>query len=148
MGFVYFECNNCGIKGLASSLVEKSNNRNAVFNFPVTQILASRGLRQLNHRYPLRRRQRRITWGEAGRPYQMWGAEECPSRKPPKPHSLSSGQRWQKMIMIIRHPEHWFPIRTQTARQGIMGPFNLAWKTRVILVGGLLPTSTLPLCIF
>ncbi len=45
--------------------------------------------------------------------------------------------------LIICHPVHWFPIRTRTAQQGIMGPFNLAWKTRVILVGGLLPTSTL-----
>lgn len=36
-------------------------------------------------------------------------------------------------------------ISHRTAWRGIMGPFNLAWKTRVILVRGLLPTSTLSL---
>lgn len=29
--------------------------------------------------------------------------------------------------------------RARTARQGIMGPFNLAWKTWVILAGGFAP---------
>lgn len=46
-------------------------------------------------------------------------------------------QKKTRRMSIIYHPKHWFHIRTQTAQQGIMGPFNLSWKTSVILVKGI-----------
>lgn len=42
-----------------------------------------------------------------------------------------------KMEAVVQPAESL--TRARTARQGIMGPFNLAWKTWVILAGGFAP---------
>lgn len=53
-------------------------------------------------------------------------------------HSQGGSRRKQmKMEAVVRPTESL--NRARTARQGIMGPFNLAWKTWVILAGGFAP---------
>lgn len=48
-----------------------------------------------------------------------------------------SHQKQIKMEAVVQPAESL--NRARTARQGIMGPFNLAWKTWVILAGGFAP---------
>lgn len=48
-----------------------------------------------------------------------------------------SRRKQMKMEAVVRPVESL--NRARTARQGIMGPFNLLWKTWVILAGGFAP---------